>query len=219
MAKHETVCLKHASKKRKIFDSSKQRTEGIPRPLQKSVQGSAAAEREYKLAQIQERKNQWRKKHEEFINAIRAAKEYTNAKKTGAPLPPPPPPTVNPDLIQCKYCLRRFNEKAAERHIKFCESQHNRLSAPTTKKGRGGTSRSTKIPGRSGDEGMRSGGNTLTTVSPLQQHQPTTPQQPSSSSAIRKTSQSGIRAAMTTNKPRVSPQPTAYESEINQNPN
>ncbi|VDP66014.1 unnamed protein product [Schistosoma curassoni] len=31
------------------------------------------------------------------------------------------------DLIQCEYCLRRFNEKAAERHIKFCREKHSRL--------------------------------------------------------------------------------------------
>lgn len=67
------------------------------------------------------------KKHEEFISAIRAAKEYTIAKQTGKPLPPPPPPAIDPDLIQCEYCLRRFNEKAAERHIKFCREKHSRL--------------------------------------------------------------------------------------------
>lgn len=88
--------MKNARRKRKIFDSKKQRTEGIPKPSQKGLPSGTSAEREYKLAQIQERKNQWRKKHEEFINAIRSAKEYSNAKKTGGPLPPPPPPTIDP---------------------------------------------------------------------------------------------------------------------------
>ncbi|VDQ17302.1 unnamed protein product [Trichobilharzia regenti] len=32
-------------------------------------------------------------------------------------------------MIQCEYCLRRFNEKAAERHIKFCRDKHSRLPA------------------------------------------------------------------------------------------
>ncbi len=36
------------------------------------------------------------------------------------------------DYIQCDYCGRRFNETAAERHIKFCKEQHERL--PNKKK-------------------------------------------------------------------------------------
>ncbi|KAM9156659.1 zinc finger C2HC domain-containing protein 1B [Pangshura tecta] len=46
--------------------------------------------------------------------------------KEGRPLPPPPPPSINPDYIQCPYCLRRFNEAAAERHISFCKEQATR---------------------------------------------------------------------------------------------
>ncbi|TPP56305.1 Zinc finger C2HC domain-containing protein 1B [Fasciola gigantica] len=224
LAKHETVCLKNARKKRKIFDSKKQRTEGIPQPPQKALQSGVLAERDYKLAQIQERKNQWRKKHEEFINAIRAAKEYSNAKKTGGPLPPPPPPTVDPDLIQCKFCLRRFNEKAAERHIKFCESQHNRVPAPTAKRGRGSTMKTTNPPGRTADEnsahtntnssgGTRGRTGTGVTVSPLirQEQQVRTPTQPKQASlAVRNSVQSGTRGAHASNESRTTPQSNRY---------
>lgn len=31
------------------------------------------------------------------------------------------------DYIQCPYCQRRFNENAAERHIKFCQEQAARM--------------------------------------------------------------------------------------------
>ncbi|KAJ8322020.1 hypothetical protein KUTeg_000491 [Tegillarca granosa] len=31
------------------------------------------------------------------------------------------------DYVQCPYCSRRFNEKAAERHINFCKEQSQRL--------------------------------------------------------------------------------------------
>lgn len=31
------------------------------------------------------------------------------------------------DYVQCPYCSRRFNEKAAERHINFCKEQAQRL--------------------------------------------------------------------------------------------
>ncbi|CAO2628428.1 Zinc finger C2HC domain-containing protein 1B, partial [Lemmus lemmus] len=72
------------------------------------------------------RKSNWRQQHEDFINAIRSAKQCTLAIKEGRPLPPPPPPTINPDYIQCPYCMRRFNETAAQRHINFCKDQSSR---------------------------------------------------------------------------------------------
>lgn len=69
----------------------------------------------------------WRKKHADFIATIRAAKAVTQVMKDGGPLPPPPPPTYDPDYIQCPYCQRRFNESAADRHIKFCQEQAARM--------------------------------------------------------------------------------------------
>ncbi|TGZ75414.1 hypothetical protein CRM22_000374 [Opisthorchis felineus] len=150
LAKHQPICMKNARKRRKIFDSSKQRSRELQIPLSKPISTTAAQEREYKLAQVLERKNQWRKKHEEFISSIRAAKEYTMAKKTGAPLPPPPPPSVDPSLVQCKWCSRRFNEKAAERHIKFCEEKHKNIQQQVQKRGRG-IPRPTVAPAHLGD--------------------------------------------------------------------
>ena len=29
--------------------------------------------------------------------------------------------------MQCPYCARRFNQKAAERHINFCKEQQSRI--------------------------------------------------------------------------------------------
>lgn len=64
-------------------------------------------------------KKDWRKTHEEFIAAIRAAKEAQAHVARGGKLTdlPPPPPSSNPDYVQCPHCGRRFNEAAAERHI------------------------------------------------------------------------------------------------------
>ncbi|XP_065844192.1 zinc finger C2HC domain-containing protein 1A-like [Oscarella lobularis] len=75
----------------------------------------------------------WRKKHEDFIAAIRAGREVTRALQSGAPLPPPPPPAENPDYVQCPFCTRRFNEEAAKRHMPFCKEQQARVR-PTPKK-------------------------------------------------------------------------------------
>lgn len=45
-----------------------------------------------------QKKSNWRQHHEDFINAIRSAKQVTKALKEGRPLPPPPPPSINPGL-------------------------------------------------------------------------------------------------------------------------
>lgn len=44
-------------------------------------------------------------------------------------------PFLWPDYIQCPHCSRRFNEAAAQRHIKFCEEQAIRraFAAKTTR--------------------------------------------------------------------------------------
>lgn len=40
----------------------------------------------------------WRRKHEEFIATIRAAKGLDQALKEGGKLPPPPPPSYDPGI-------------------------------------------------------------------------------------------------------------------------
>ncbi|XP_057261221.1 zinc finger C2HC domain-containing protein 1B, partial [Pezoporus wallicus] len=70
-----------------------------------------------------EKKSNWRQHNEDFVNAIQSAKQVSKALKEGRSLPPPLPPSINPDYIQCPHCSQRFNEAAAERHIKFCEEQ------------------------------------------------------------------------------------------------
>ncbi|XP_051020304.1 LOW QUALITY PROTEIN: zinc finger C2HC domain-containing protein 1B [Acomys russatus] len=117
LERHRPICEKVFNKKRKPFNSLKQRLQGtdiptVSKPPQSKVQPV--------------RKSNWRQQHEEFLNVIRSAKECTLAIREGRPLPPPPPPTVNPDYIQCPYCMRRFNETAAQRHINFCKDQCSR---------------------------------------------------------------------------------------------
>lgn len=74
-------------------------------------------------------KSNWRRKHEEFINNIRAAKQAQQHVARGGKLKdlPPPPPLDTSDYIQCPHCGRRFNESAAERHIPKCATMlHNK---------------------------------------------------------------------------------------------
>ncbi|TKC35609.1 hypothetical protein EI555_007254, partial [Monodon monoceros] len=119
LKKHGPICQKTATKKRKTFDSSRQRAEGTDIPTVKPLKPRPEPPK---------KPSNWRRKHEEFIATIRAAKGLGQALKEGGKLPPPPPPSYDPDYIQCPYCQRRFNENAADRHINFCKEQAARIS-------------------------------------------------------------------------------------------
>lgn len=74
-------------------------------------------------------KSDWRRKHEDFINTIRSAKQLQAHLAAGGSLKdlPPPPPSDTSDYIQCPHCNRKFNQAAAERHIPKCETMlHNK---------------------------------------------------------------------------------------------
>ncbi|XP_063539423.1 uncharacterized protein LOC134748564 isoform X2 [Cydia strobilella] len=123
LAKHEDICRRAQTKKRKPFDALKHRlagTEAEPfiSKLRKSNTSNAAPAKPKPL------NSSWRKKHEEFIQAIRAAKQVQQHLAAGGKLSdlPPPPPSENPDYVQCPHCSRRFNQAAAERHIPKCAS-------------------------------------------------------------------------------------------------
>lgn len=122
LARHEGVCKKNNdnSKKRKKFDSSKQRLDHIPIEVKNKIASSPPVKQQHTP------KADWKRKHEEFISSIRAAREVTTLLKSGAPLPPPKPSAPNPDYQQCPYCERRFQDSAAERHIPFCKEQASR---------------------------------------------------------------------------------------------
>lgn len=146
LAKHEEVCRKMTTKKRKIFDATTHRVKGTeaekylrrgtktssvaPKPALAAVkptQGAAASG---------DKKSNWRKKHEEFIAAIREAKKVQAFLAKGGKLSdlPPPPPSENPDYIQCPHCSRRFNQSAAERHIPKCANMQHKPKPPPKKR-------------------------------------------------------------------------------------
>lgn len=106
LQKHMSICEKNKSKKRKVFDLRKQRLVSS-----EQAQFVANAEKTDKVYQKKAKKANWRAQHENFIAAIRAAKD---------PSLPPAPPAENPDFVQCDGCGRRFNETAAARHIPKC---------------------------------------------------------------------------------------------------
>ncbi|KAK7881328.1 hypothetical protein WMY93_029737 [Mugilogobius chulae] len=136
LEKHIKICQKSAAKRRKVFDSSRQRAEGTDIPTLKPLKPKSQSSSSSVKAEPPKKPNNWRRKHEDFIAAIRAARAVSQGMKDGDPLPPPPPPSYDPDYIQCPYCQRRFNENAADRHIKFCQEQAARMVTGPRQKSR-----------------------------------------------------------------------------------
>ncbi|XP_029177169.1 uncharacterized protein LOC114945222 [Nylanderia fulva] len=120
---HEKICVKVANMKRKKFDAMTSRIKGTElEPFAKK----GIKKQETKKPQV---KSDWRRKHEDFINTIRSAKQFQAHVAAGGNSSdfPPPPPSDTSDYIQCPHCNRKFNQAAAERHIPKCETMlHNK---------------------------------------------------------------------------------------------
>lgn len=142
--KHESICAS-ASRKRKKFDSKKQR-----------IAGTEAAQFQRSANQKSKGRNQdigkeyvngvpkYKVEHENLIAALRAARKmtaYEEAKKAGKKVGPPPEmpvmQEVPDDRIQCPYCGRKFGEEQYQRHVNFC-SQNAPIPKVSTRGRRGG---------------------------------------------------------------------------------
>ncbi|XP_053681804.1 uncharacterized protein LOC128732555 isoform X2 [Sabethes cyaneus] len=142
--KHREICKKTKSKKRKVFDTTKHRVAGTEaeKYVAKKKTGTTVSKKSVSSVSgpgpAGARKSDWRRKHEEFIQAIRAAKEMQAHLAKGGKLSdlPPPPPSENPDYIQCPHCSRRFNQTAAERHIPKCATMLHNKPKPNQPKGK-----------------------------------------------------------------------------------
>ncbi|XP_068204188.1 zinc finger C2HC domain-containing protein 1C-like [Palaemon carinicauda] len=116
LEKHETICAKTKAKakKRKVFDPVKMRTKGTE--AEKFVARGKHLEKAPKPKKVD-----WRKKHEDFIATVRAAKGIKGYEA---------PPMDTSDYIQCPHCGRKFSEGVADRHIPKCASiQSNKPAA------------------------------------------------------------------------------------------
>ncbi|KAG7203241.1 hypothetical protein KM043_010341 [Ampulex compressa] len=133
---HEQICAKTVQKKRKQFDAMMYRVKGTElEPFVKKGMTKKQAESKSKKPEV---KSNWRRKHEDFINAIRSAKQVQAHLAAGGKLSdlPPPPASDTSDYVQCPHCGRKFNQAAAERHIPKCEHMlhnkpaHSRVQKP-----------------------------------------------------------------------------------------
>lgn len=137
IAKHQEICKKAHSKKRKPFDVLKHRLAGTEaEPFINKLRKTTATPSTTKVNKGKQLNSNWRQKHEEFIQAIRAAKQVQAHLNAGGKLSdlPPPPPSENPDYVQCPHCNRRFNQGAAERHIPKCANFQFNKPKPAAKR-------------------------------------------------------------------------------------
>ncbi|XP_048506378.1 muscle M-line assembly protein unc-89-like isoform X1 [Athalia rosae] len=130
---HERICSKTGQKKRKQFDTVLHRVQGTE--LEAFAKKNATPAGRQGERRVKEKKpevkpkSNWRRKHEDFINAIRSAKQVQAHLAAGGKLSdlPPPPMSDTSDYIQCPHCGRKFNQGAAERHIPKCQNMmHNK---------------------------------------------------------------------------------------------
>ncbi|KAG8187751.1 hypothetical protein JTE90_015621 [Oedothorax gibbosus] len=127
LTRHHRVCEKNAAKKRKVFDSSKQRAledaaaHPKPEPAPKKPPAKAKVQRKQAAAAESKPKTNWREKHEDLINTIKQARGEEVKQ----------PPTANGEPVKKKvpsdYSLRSWgpslNQRAAERHIPWCQKK------------------------------------------------------------------------------------------------
>ncbi|XP_069682814.1 serine-rich adhesin for platelets-like isoform X2 [Periplaneta americana] len=121
LEKHIKICEKNATKKRKTFDSSKQRIQGtelaeflpvIPKNVEKSP--------------AKKSQSSWKQKHLEFVTTIRQARGVSDdPHKRG--LAPAVMQTRPANHEQCPHCSRNFGPKAFDRHIEWCKEQKARI--------------------------------------------------------------------------------------------
>lgn len=162
------ICSKLKEKKRKQFDSIKQRAENLDKinnypteiaivatgknttstttvgakkieTTKKSIDGSKSTTTKTNNTKgsttstigsdVKEKAKpipNWKRQHEEFIRTIRAARgevvenDHTNSIEEEDEDGSGRTRTLPPGMVECPTCMRRFSERAAERHINWC---------------------------------------------------------------------------------------------------
>ncbi|XP_076755928.1 uncharacterized protein LOC143426374 [Xylocopa sonorina] len=129
LEKHSKICERSANKKRKPFDSAKQRIQGtelaefLPRQEKKR---HSSGDRSSKP------KSTWKQTHDDFLQAIRAARneivDNTMQKQGGTTVTPNAPTRANEQGL-CPTCNRHFGVKAYDRHVAWCKERITRVPA------------------------------------------------------------------------------------------
>lgn len=73
----------------------------------------------------QPKKNNWRQKHEAFIQTMRQGQTHTPGS-----VPPQSVLNLNSEYVSCPHCGRKFAPGPAERHIPKCQNIRSRPPPP-----------------------------------------------------------------------------------------
>ncbi|XP_046753717.1 uncharacterized protein LOC124416569 isoform X2 [Diprion similis] len=128
LEKHTKICERAAAKKRKPFDSAKQRIQGTDLAEFLPKQGKRRPPiHEDKPSKP---KTSWKQTHDEFLRAIRAARgevDDVSAPRQVAAVAPTTAPTRANEKGTCPTCNRQFGIKAYDRHVAWCKERATRL--------------------------------------------------------------------------------------------
>ncbi|XP_019697762.1 uncharacterized protein LOC105185288 isoform X2 [Harpegnathos saltator] len=120
LEKHARICERAAAKKRKPFDSAKQRIQGteLAEFLPKQEMRRHQDERGRVISPT------WKKTHDDFLRVIREARgEVINSRKQCNSLSSSGAPTRANEKGTCPTCNRQFGIKAYDRHVAWCKDR------------------------------------------------------------------------------------------------
>lgn len=119
LEKHSKICEKNAAKKRKTFDSSKQRIQGLAEFL-------PVIPKKAEMSPVRKSQSAWKEKHLEFVRAVRQARGVSegHGKRSLPSAAAQSRPAVHE---KCPHCERNFGPKAFDRHIEWCKEQKARI--------------------------------------------------------------------------------------------
>ncbi|CAK9823033.1 Zinc finger C2HC domain-containing protein 1A [Anthophora retusa] len=133
LEKHVKICERSANKRRKPFDSAKQRIQGtelaefLPRQEKK---------RHSPDNRFSKSRSTWKQTHDDFLRAIRAARNEvveTTVQRCGGTTVTPNAPTRANEQGTCPTCNRHFGVKAYDRHVAWCKERITRVTiSPAT---------------------------------------------------------------------------------------
>ncbi|KAI8822045.1 uncharacterized protein EV422DRAFT_414540 [Fimicolochytrium jonesii] len=167
--KHMGACAK-VKKPRKTYDATKARVKGteLEQYASKTRANSILDDRKGKAAShedtlLKPRASNWRLKHDKFIQMVRAARQpldrtnsTTSNNRSSSSLAPGTAAAsstdVDPDLVPCTHCGRRFQKDTAARHIPFCKESKQkamyRANAMRPGQNAGGAGNGGNLPSR-----------------------------------------------------------------------
>lgn len=117
LAKHVKYCEKTLIKKRKVFDSAKQRIQGTDLAEFLPV---ITLKKKIEKSPVRKIQSKWKEKHVELVRTIRAA-------RTSPSESPPHVPIKPSDHEKCPHCERYFGPKAYDRHLEWCKEHSSRI--------------------------------------------------------------------------------------------